>query len=99
MIQLIAGCIAIHSAISKTNIRIQDVISPYSLNQFLISNAPRTRKRVKNANKSNDSRIMVSRHFDFTQKSKGEFPFAKNSSIYKRIGRNCRINGLIAING
>ena len=55
MIQLIAGCMAIHSAILKTKIRIQDVISPYSLDQFLISNAPQTQKRVKKAKKSNDS--------------------------------------------
>ena len=41
MIQLIIGCMATHSAISKTKIAIQDVISPYSLDQFLISNAPR----------------------------------------------------------
>ena len=34
---------------------IQDVISPYSLDQFLISNTPRTRKRVKKQKKSKDS--------------------------------------------
>ena len=55
---------AIHSAISKTKIGIQDVISPYSLDQFLISNAPRTQKRVKNAKESKDSQIVVSRQFD-----------------------------------
>ena len=71
MIQLIDGCMAIHYAILKMKIGIQDVISPYSLNQFLISNAPRTRKRVKKAKKSKDSRIVVSRQFDFTIKSKG----------------------------
>ena len=85
---------SIHSAILKTKIRIQDVISPYALDQFLISSTPRTRKRVKNAKKSNDSRIVVSRQFDFTRKSKGVFSFANNSYIYKRIGRNRRVNGL-----
>ena len=90
---------AIHSAILKTKIRIQDVISPYSRDQFLTSSIPRMRKRVKNAKKSNDSRIVVSSQFDFTRKSKGVFLFMKNSYIYKRIGRNCWINGLIAING
>ena len=40
---------------------IQDVISPYSLDQFLISNTPRTRKRVKKAKKSKDSQIVVPR--------------------------------------
>ena len=64
MILLIAGCMAIHSAISKMNIGIQDVISPYSLDQFSIANAPRTRKCVKNAKKSNDAWIVVPRQFD-----------------------------------
>ena len=34
---------------------VQDVISPSSLNQFLISNAPRTWKCVKKRNKSTDA--------------------------------------------
>ena len=38
---------AIHSVILKTKIRIQDVISPYSFDQFLISSTPRMWKRVK----------------------------------------------------
>ena len=33
---------------------IQDVISPYSLDQFLISNTPRTQKQVKKLKKSKD---------------------------------------------
>ena len=67
---------------------IQDVISPYSLDQFFISNTPQTRKHVKKAKKSKDSRIVVSRQFDFTRKSKGEFLFTKNIQIYRRIGDN-----------
>ena len=43
---------------------VQDVISPYPLDQFSISNTPWTRKRVKNANKSIDAWIAVSRKFD-----------------------------------
>ena len=46
---------AIHSTTFEDEDGIQDVISPYSLNQFSISNAPRTRKCVKNAKKLNDS--------------------------------------------
>ena len=53
---------------------IQDVISPYSLDQFLILNTPRTRKRVKKVKKSKDSQIVVSRQFDFARKSKGNLP-------------------------
>ena len=43
---------------------IQDVISPYSLDQILISNTPQTQKRVKKLKKSKDSKIVVSRQFD-----------------------------------
>ena len=89
---------AIHSTISKMKIRIQNVISPYSLDQFLISSTPWTRKRVKRGNKSNDSQIVVSRQFNFTRKSKGKFPSRRAFGFYRRIGRNHRINGLIAIN-
>ena len=54
---------------------VQDVISPHSFNQILISNPPRTRKRVKKRSKSMDAWIVVSRQFDFTRKSKGTFLF------------------------
>ena len=47
-------------AICKTKFGIQDVISPYSLDQFLISNTPRTQKHVKKVKKSKDSQIVVS---------------------------------------
>ena len=40
---------------------IQDVISPYSFDQILILNTPRTRKWVKKLKKSKDSHIVVSR--------------------------------------
>ena len=50
---------------------IQDVISPYSIDQFLISNTPQMQKCVKKVKKSKDSQIVVSRQFDFTQKFKG----------------------------
>ena len=43
---------------------IQDVISSYPLDQFLISNTPWTRKCVKNAKKLIDAWFMVSRQFD-----------------------------------
>ena len=82
---------AIHSAISQTKIGIQDVISPYSFDQFLISNAPRMRKHVKKAKKSNDSRSVVSREFDFIRKSKGVFSVAKNIEFIEEKRRNRRI--------
>ena len=89
---------AIHSTIFEDEDDIQDVISLYSLDQFLISNTPRTRKHVKKRKKLNDALIVVSRQFDGSRKSKSEFPFAKNIWIYRRIGRNRRIKGRIAIN-
>ena len=53
---------------------VQDVISPYSLDQFMISNTPRMQKQVKKVNKSKYSQIVMSRQFNFSRKSKGEFP-------------------------
>ena len=53
---------------------IQDVISPYSLDQILISNTPRTWKRVKKLNKSKDSQIVVSRQFNLLKNSRMIFP-------------------------
>ena len=46
---------------------IQDVISPYSFDQILISNTPRTPKRVKKLRKSKDSWILVSRQLDLLE--------------------------------
>ena len=54
---------------------VQDVISPRSLDQFLISNAPWTQKCIKKKFKSMDAWIVVSRQFDFTHNSKGTFLF------------------------
>ena len=70
---------------------IQDVISPYSLDQFLISNTPWTRKRIKNAKKSKDSRIAVSRQFDFTKKSKGVLPSRRTVLFIEEKRHNRRI--------
>ena len=43
---------------------VQDAISPHSFYQILISDAPQTRKRVKNRSKSMDTWIVVSKQFD-----------------------------------
>ena len=58
---------AIHSTISKKKIGVQDVISPYSFNQILISNTPEMQKHVKKLKKSKDSQIVVSRQFDLLE--------------------------------
>ena len=52
---------------------VQNVISPYSLDQFLISNTPQTRKRVKKVNKLKDSQNVVSRQFNLLKNSRVNF--------------------------
>ena len=64
--------------IFEDKIEVQDVISPRSLDQILISSIPWMRKRVKNAKKSNDTQIVVSRQFDFLENLRGSLLFAKN---------------------
>ena len=90
---------AIHSEIFKGEDDIQDVISPYSLDQFFISSTPRMRKRVKKAKKLIDSQIVVFRQFDFTRKSKGVFFIAKNIEFIEEKRRNRRMRRFIVING
>ena len=89
----------IHSTILKTKIGIQDVISPYSLDQFFDFKCSSNAETVKNVKKSIDSQIVVSRQFDFTKKSKGEFPSQRTFGFIEDFGRNRRMNGLITING
>ena len=57
------------------------------------------RKRLKKVKKSKDSEIVVSRQFDFAQKSKGDFPSRRTFEFIEGIGRNCRMQLFIAING
>ena len=89
---------AIHLAISKMKIGIQDMISPNSLDQVLILSTPWTRKRTKKAKKSINSRIVVSTQFDFPRKSKGVFSIAKNIEFIEEKRSNRQINDRIAIN-
>ena len=70
---------------------IQDVISPYSLDQFLISSTPRTRKCVKKVKKSKDSQIVVSRQFDFTWKSKASSSSRRTFGFIEEKRHNYRI--------
>ena len=59
MIQLIAGCKAFHSEFSKTEIEVQDMNSPSSLNQTLISSIHWKWKWVKNTRKQMAHEMMV----------------------------------------
>ena len=72
---------------------VQDVISPYSLDQFLISDSPRKRKHVKKVKKSKESQIVVSRQFDFTRKSKGQFPSRRTFRFIEKLGVTIGSNG------
>ena len=85
---------AIHFEIFEDEDGIQDVISPYYLDQFLISNTPRMRKRVKKVKKSKDSQIVVSRHFEFTLKSKGKFSMRRTFRFIEELGVTVRSNDL-----
>ena len=49
------------------------MISPQSLDQILISSTPWTRKRAKNAKKSNGTQIVMSRQFDYLENSRAVF--------------------------
>ena len=60
---------------------IQNVISPYSLNQFLISKTPRIRKRVKKVKKSKDSHIVVSKKFDLLENPWAVLPSRRTSNL------------------
>ena len=78
---------------------VQDVISPSSLDQFLISNTLWTWKGVKNVKKSNDTWIVVSRQFDLSRKSKSVLPLRRTVLFIEEKRRNRRIWTSIVING
>ena len=65
---------------------IQDVISPYSLDQILISNTPRTWKRVKKQKKSKDSQIVVSRQFGFLKNLRMVLRLEEHSNLQMILG-------------
>ena len=71
----------------------QDVISPYSLDQFLISNTPRTQKRVKKLKKSKDSQIVVSRQFDLLKNPRLSFPSRIIVEFIEDLGITVGCNG------
>ena len=71
---------------------VQDMISPHSFNQFLISNAPRMRKWVKKRKKSMDAWIVVSKEFDFTPKSKGQVRSRRTVLFKEKLGVTVRSN-------
>ena len=72
----------------EDEIEVQYVISPQSLDEFSISSTPWTRQRVKKAKKSNGTRIVVSRQFDYLKNSRVSLPLAKNSVFKEEIGRD-----------
>ena len=70
----------------EDKIEVQDVISPRSLDQISISSTPWTRKRVKNARKSNDTRIVVSRQFNYIENSRAVFYVEEQFNLKGNLG-------------
>ena len=56
-------------------------------------------KYIKNAKKSNGTRIVMSRQFDYLENSRAKLPFMKNSAFIGEIGRDRLMKRCIAING
>ena len=74
----------------EDEVEVQDVISPRSLDQILISNAPRMRKCIKKRFKPMDAWIVVSKQFNFTQKSKGVFVHEEQFYLKRKRGITVR---------
>ena len=72
--------------IFEDEIEVQDVISPPSLDQIMISSTPWTRKRVKNAKKSNSTRTVVSRQFDYLENSRAVFSVEEQFNLKGNLG-------------
>ena len=60
---------------------IQDVISPYSLNEFLISNSSQTQKYAKKLNKPKDSQIVESRQLVLLENTRVDFRREEQSNL------------------
>ena len=84
--------------IFEDEVEVQDVISPRSLDQILISSIPWTWKRVKNMKKIKWHSNWVSEQFEYLKNSRTKLPFAKNSVFKGEIRRNRPMKGRIAIN-
>ena len=72
---------------------IQDVISPYSLNQILISSTHRTQKRVNKLKNSKDSQIVVSRQFDLLENPRVIFHREEHSNLFRALDVIVGCNG------
>ena len=84
MIQLIAECMAFHSEFPKTKIEVQDVNSPLSFNQTLISSRPWTRKWVKNTRNQMAHEMMLYTRLIW-RKSTGQFFRHEELNLKRRI--------------
>ena len=72
--------------IFEDKIEVQDVISPQSLDQIPISSTPSMQKRVKNAKKSNGTRIVVCRQFDYLKNSRATFSVEEQLNLKGNFG-------------
>ena len=69
MIRLITGFKAFHSAISKTIIGVQEANSSYSIDEISLPTTS-TQKWVYKRLEARDSRMVVSKQFDYSKTSK-----------------------------
>ena len=70
----------------EDEIEVQDVISPRSLDQILISNIPWTQKRVKNINKSNGTRIVCLDSSNFSKIQRRSFHSRRTVYLNRKLG-------------
>ena len=70
----------------EDKIEVEDVISPRSFVQILISSTPWTQKWVKNGKKSNGTQIVVSRQFDYLENSRAVFSIEEQVYFKRKLG-------------
>ena len=83
----------------EDEIEVQDVISPRSPDQNLISSTPWTRKRVKNMKKSNDTRNWCLDSSNFLKFQGRVLPSRRTRIERGNFGCDRPMNGCLAING
>ena len=98
MIQLIAEFKAFHSAYSKTIIGVQEANSPYSIDEISLSTTLWTQKCVYNQLKAINSRMVVSRQFDYSKSSKKALQCRRRSQFIANLGVSVRSGVSSSIN-
>ena len=98
MIQFIVGLSALHSLISNTSFGIQEAIAPYSLRKILLSNTSWTQKLIKQMRKARDSRIKMSKQFDYLKYPRMLYIVKEHAYLYTKLGVTVGFGSLSSIN-